>query len=55
MGTYGLAVICRDYPTTIVAARRGSPIIIGIGQDENFVASDANAIVAHTKKGRVSE
>ena len=50
MGTYGLAVICRDYPTTIVAARRGSPIIIGIGQDENFVTSDANAIVAHTKK-----
>ena len=50
IGTYGLAVICRDFPNTIIAARRGSPIIIGIGKDENFVASDANAIVAHTKK-----
>jgi len=50
IGTYGLAVICTDFPTTIVGARRGSPLIIGIGKDENFVASDANAIVAHTKK-----
>lgn len=50
IGTYGLAVICTDFPNTIVGARRGSPIIIGIGKDENFVASDANAIVAHTKK-----
>jgi glucosamine--fructose-6-phosphate aminotransferase (isomerizing) len=50
IGTYGLAVICADVPNTIVGARRGSPLIIGIGQDEHFVASDANAIVAHTKK-----
>ena len=50
IGTYGLAVICSDFPNTIVGARRGSPLIIGIGKDENFVASDANAIVAHTKK-----
>jgi glucosamine--fructose-6-phosphate aminotransferase (isomerizing) len=50
IGTYGIAVICRDLPGTMVSARRGSPIIIGIGQHENFVASDANAIVAHTKK-----
>ncbi len=50
IGTYGLAVICTDFPNTIVGARRGSPLIIGIGKDENFVASDANAIVAHTKK-----
>jgi glucosamine--fructose-6-phosphate aminotransferase (isomerizing) len=50
IGTYGLAVICADQPGTIVGARRGSPIIIGIGKDENFLASDANAIVAHTKK-----
>jgi glucosamine--fructose-6-phosphate aminotransferase (isomerizing) len=50
IGTYGLAVICTDFPDTIVAARRGSPIIIGIGQAEHFLASDANAIVAHTKK-----
>ena len=50
IGTYGLAVICTDFPNTMVAARRGSPIIIGIGKDEHFIASDANAIVAHTKK-----
>jgi glucosamine--fructose-6-phosphate aminotransferase (isomerizing) len=50
IGTYGLAVICTDFPDTIVGARRGSPLIIGIGKDEHFVASDANAIVAHTKK-----
>ncbi|HEY5232530.1 MAG TPA: glutamine--fructose-6-phosphate transaminase (isomerizing) [Verrucomicrobiae bacterium] len=50
IGTYGLAVICTDFPDLIVGARRGSPLIIGIGKDENFLASDANAIVAHTKK-----
>ena len=50
IGTYGLAVICTDFPNTIIGARRGSPLIIGIGQGENFLASDANAIVAHTKK-----
>ena len=50
IGTYGLAVICTEHLGTIVGARRGSPLIIGIGKDENFVTSDANAIVAHTKK-----
>ena len=50
IGTYGIAVICADQPDTIVGARRGSPLIIGIGTGENFLASDANAIVAHTKK-----
>ncbi len=50
IGTYGIAVICTDFPDTIVGARRGSPLIIGIGNEENFLTSDANAIVAHTKK-----
>jgi glucosamine--fructose-6-phosphate aminotransferase (isomerizing) len=52
IGTYGLAVVCADQPDTIVGARRGSPLIIGIGAGENFLASDANAFVgaAHTKK-----
>jgi glucosamine--fructose-6-phosphate aminotransferase (isomerizing) len=50
IGTYGLAVICAELPDTLVGARRGSPLIIGIGTGENFLASDANAIVAHTKK-----
>ncbi len=49
IGTYGIAVICADQPDTIVGARRGSPLIIGIGADENFLASDTNAIVAHTE------
>src|SRR3984885_12794851 len=50
IGTYGLAVICSELPGTLVGARRGSPLIIGIGKGENFLASDANAIVAHTKR-----
>ena len=50
IGTYGIAVICADEPDKIVGARRGSPLIIGIGKGENFLASDANAIVAHTKR-----
>ena len=52
IGTYGLAVVCADQPETIVGARRGSPLIIGIGKGENFLASDANAFVggAHTQK-----
>ena len=52
IGTYGLAVVCADQPDTLIGARRGSPLIIGIGKGENFLASDANAFVgaAHTKK-----
>ena len=50
IGAYGIAVICTEQPTIIVGARRGSPLIIGIGTSEHFLASDANAIVAHTKK-----
>ena len=50
IGTYGLAVVSLDHPDTIVGARRGSPLIIGIGNGENFLTSDANAIVAHTKQ-----
>ena len=50
IGTYGIAVIGTEHPGTIVGARRGSPLIIGIGEGENFLASDANAIVAHTRE-----
>lgn len=49
-GTYGLAVISRDHPGVIVAARRGSPLVIGMAESENFVASDVNALVAHTRR-----
>ena len=50
IGTYGLAVISTEQPDVIVGARRGSPLIIGIGDGENFLTSDANAIVAHTRQ-----
>ncbi len=50
IGTYGIAVVCASEPDKIIGARRGSPLIIGIGKGENFLASDTNAIVAHTKK-----
>ncbi len=49
-GTYGLAVVCADEPDVIVAARKGSPLIIGVGDDEHIVASDAAAILAHTSR-----
>ena len=48
-GTYGLAVISADEPGKLVAARRGSPVLLGIGEDEFFVASDASAVLAHTR------
>jgi len=50
IGTYGIAVISADQPGILVGARRGSPLIIGIGEEENFLTSDANAIVAHTRQ-----
>jgi len=50
VGTYGVVVICTRHQGVMVGARRGSPLIVGIGNDENFLASDANAIVAYTKR-----
>src|SRR6187551_2238870 len=47
-GTYGIAVVCKEEPDTLVVARKGSPLIIGVGKDEYVVASDASAIVEHT-------
>lgn len=43
-GAYALGVICRDQPTRIVAARAGSPLVVGVGIGENFIASDALAL-----------
>src|SRR5213594_3803381 len=48
-GTYGIAVVSTREPETIVAARRGSPLLVAIGAGENFVASDASAVLAHTR------
>ncbi|MBE3134229.1 MAG: glutamine--fructose-6-phosphate aminotransferase, partial [Acidobacteria bacterium] len=47
-GAYGIAVIHADEPDVLVAARNGSPLIIGIGEGEYIVASDASAIIEHT-------
>ncbi|SEG79630.1 glucosamine--fructose-6-phosphate aminotransferase (isomerizing) [Actinacidiphila yanglinensis] len=49
-GTYGLAVLHRDFPDRIVVARNGSPVVLGIGEKEMFVASDVAALVAHTRQ-----
>jgi len=48
-GTFGIAVISAREPDTIVAARRGSPLLVAIGSGEHFVASDASAVLAHTR------
>jgi glucosamine--fructose-6-phosphate aminotransferase (isomerizing) len=50
VGTYGIAVVHVDHPNVIVGARRGSPLLIGVGRDENFLASDVSAIIAHTRR-----
>ena len=48
-GTYGIAVLCVDFPTEIVAARKASPLILGVGDNEYIVASDASALVSRTQ------
>jgi glucosamine--fructose-6-phosphate aminotransferase (isomerizing) len=48
-GTYGIGVISTREPDTIVAARHGSPLLVAIGAGEHFVASDASAVLAHTR------
>ncbi|HSE53752.1 MAG TPA: glutamine--fructose-6-phosphate transaminase (isomerizing), partial [Gemmatimonadales bacterium] len=48
-GAYGIAVISADEPDTLVAARNGSPLLVGVGDGEYFVASDASAILEHTR------
>lgn len=50
VGTYGIVMIHRDIPDAIVGARRGSPLVLGVGKGENFFASDVSAIVAYTRE-----
>ena len=50
VGAYGIAVTCREEPDTIIIARLGSPLVLGIGDDEYFIASDASPIVEYTRK-----
>ena len=49
-GAYGIAVLCLDYPETMIGARRGSPLVVGLGEDANFIASDASAFVGRAKE-----
>ncbi|MEB0033302.1 glutamine--fructose-6-phosphate aminotransferase, partial [Undibacterium sp. RTI2.1] len=47
-GAFAIAVFCRDEPHRVVGARQGSPLIVGVGQGENFLASDAMALAGTT-------
>lgn len=49
VGAYGLVIICKNEPDKLIAARKGSPLVIGVGEGEYFIASDATPIVEHTK------
>ena len=49
-GTYAIAVLHSDLSNLLIGARRGSPLVVGVGQGEQFVASDVSPIVAHTRK-----
>ncbi|QQS49781.1 MAG: glutamine--fructose-6-phosphate transaminase (isomerizing) [Bacteroidota bacterium] len=49
VGAYGLVVICTDEKDKLIAARKGSPLVIGVGNEEYFIASDATPIVEYTK------
>lgn len=48
-GSYALGVLCTDYPDQLIAARKESPLIVGLGKGENFIASDIPAILNYTK------
>ena len=49
-GSFALALISRDNPQRLLFARLGSPLVLGLGKDENFIASDVAAILSHTNK-----
>ena len=48
-GSYALGIICTDYPDTVIAVRKFSPLIIGLSKDANYIASDVTALVSHTR------
>ncbi len=50
IGAYAIVLISKNEPNTLVAARKGSPLVIGIGNDEYYIASDASPIIEHTSK-----
>lgn len=48
-GSYALGVLCKDYPDRIICARKESPLVVGLGKGENFIASDVPALLEHTR------
>ena len=48
-GSYALGIICSDYPNALIAARKDSPLILGYGENGNFIASDVTAVIKHTR------
>ena len=48
-GSYALGIICSDYPNALIAARKDSPLILGFGENGNFIASDVTAVIRHTR------
>lgn len=48
-GSYALGILCKDYPDTLIAVRKNCPLVVGLGKDENFIASDVPAILHHTR------
>ena len=54
-GSYALAVLFRDFPDTLFAVKRESPLIVGWGEDENFIASDIPALLKYTRRYSVLE
>ena len=49
-GSYSLGIMCQDEPKKIIAVRNGTPLVLGVGQEENFVASDIPALLEHTRR-----
>ncbi len=48
-GSYAFGVICKDYPDRVICCRKESPLVVGLGKDENFIASDVPALLEHTR------
>lgn len=48
-GSYAIGVLCKDYPDRIICARKESPLVVGLGKGENFIASDVPALLEHTR------
>ena len=48
-GSYALGIICSDYPNALIAARKDSPLILGFGENGNFIASDVTAVIKYTR------